>query len=174
MTSLARRLAEVDRFVDAAKLVSAHCKLLGVFDTRVVLGQVEELREYSVAMTTHEGKRFFAPLVGERGWFGTLACTNLSPISQQLERDLAIVATELSVWCTQRGIDARREPDCDAPLAPRQRQVAELAARGHTNDEIATALAISINTVKGRLKEVYERLGVRNRAELVAALHRRR
>ncbi len=51
-------------------------------------------------------------------------------------------------------------------LGPRQRQIAELAALGQTNDEIARALAISVNTVKARLKEVFERLDVRNRTEL--------
>jgi DNA-binding NarL/FixJ family response regulator len=36
--------------------------------------------------------------------------------------------------------------------------------------EIAEALAISINTVKARLKESFERLGVDNRTELANVL----
>jgi DNA-binding NarL/FixJ family response regulator len=55
-------------------------------------------------------------------------------------------------------------------LGRRQREIAELAARGYRNKEIATQLGISINTVKARLKEVFEVLWVRNRTELAHAL----
>ncbi len=59
--------------------------------------------------------------------------------------------------------------DHDA-LTPRQSEIAQLAALGHTNAEIAAALGISINTVKARLKEVFERLDVCNRTELANVL----
>jgi len=59
-------------------------------------------------------------------------------------------------------------------LTPRQQQIAELAALGQTNEEIAETLAISVNTVKSRLKEVFERLDVRNRTELANVMYRPR
>jgi DNA-binding NarL/FixJ family response regulator len=60
----------------------------------------------------------------------------------------------------------------DGAPGPPQVGVAELAARGHTNAEIAGEIGISVNTVKARLKQVFERLDVANRTELVHVLRR--
>ena len=58
----------------------------------------------------------------------------------------------------------------DAELSPQQRRVGELLAMGRTNDEIARDLGIAEGTVRKHLERIYRRLGVRNRAEAVAAL----
>ena len=57
----------------------------------------------------------------------------------------------------------------DTELSPQQRRVAELVAAGRTNDEIARDLGIAEGTVRKHLERVYRRLGVRNRADAVAA-----
>ena len=51
-------------------------------------------------------------------------------------------------------------------LSPREREVAELAATGHTNKEIADKLFVSINTVKKQLSAAMRKLGVRSRDAL--------
>lgn len=51
-------------------------------------------------------------------------------------------------------------------LSPRERQVADLVAKGLRNRDIAAALGISEGTVKIHLYRVYERLGVSSRTEL--------
>lgn len=109
------------------------------------------------------------PLLGPRGWFGTVVYMDCAIATTEQERDLARLATELSVWCVTRGISTL--PDA-RPLARRQHEVATLAASGRTNPEIAETLSISVNTVKLRLKQVYARLGVDNRAALGAMLRR--
>lgn len=53
-------------------------------------------------------------------------------------------------------------------LTGREREVAELAARGLTTREIAGALFLSVPTVKSHLREVFRKCGVRNRVELAA------
>ncbi|HET7294796.1 MAG TPA: response regulator transcription factor [Vicinamibacteria bacterium] len=58
-----------------------------------------------------------------------------------------------------------------AALSPRERQVARYAATGLTNKDIAARLDISEGTVKAHLSRVFERLGVRGRAELAAHYH---
>lgn len=58
----------------------------------------------------------------------------------------------------------------DAPLTPRQRQVAYYVAAGATVRETASALGISEETVKTHLQAVYGRLEVANRVELARAL----
>jgi two-component system, NarL family, response regulator DesR len=55
-----------------------------------------------------------------------------------------------------------REP---LPLSPRHRQILKLIAQGASNEEIATSLALSPNTVKFHVRALYSRLGVRNRVE---------
>jgi DNA-binding CsgD family transcriptional regulator len=46
--------------------------------------------------------------------------------------------------------------------------VAELAAAGHTNREIAQALFLSVHTVEDNLRRIYGKLGIRSRTELAA------
>jgi DNA-binding NarL/FixJ family response regulator len=58
-------------------------------------------------------------------------------------------------------------------LTERQREVLELLALGASNGEIAGRLFISPNTVKFHLREIYGRLGVRNRVEAARLLQRR-
>jgi DNA-binding CsgD family transcriptional regulator len=112
---------------------------------------------------------FAIPLLGSDGWFGTIVYMLPTAPSAALERQLTVLAAELAVWCTARGISTLPEV---RPLAPRQHEVAALAANGRTNLEIADALGISINTVKLRLKQAFERLGVESRTELVRMLQR--
>ena len=54
------------------------------------------------------------------------------------------------------------------PLTPRELDVLRLAARGHTNKEIAQQLGVWLQTVKSHLHNAYEKLGVRSRREAVA------
>jgi DNA-binding CsgD family transcriptional regulator len=51
-------------------------------------------------------------------------------------------------------------------LTPAERRVAELAASGMTNRDVAATLFISPKTVEVNLSRVYRKLGIRSRAEL--------
>jgi DNA-binding CsgD family transcriptional regulator len=55
-------------------------------------------------------------------------------------------------------------------LAPRELQVARLAARGRNNVEIALELGIARETVKQTLRRVYQKLDVVGRAQMAATL----
>jgi DNA-binding NarL/FixJ family response regulator len=50
-------------------------------------------------------------------------------------------------------------------LSPRQREILALVADGWSNEAIAAKLGVSSNTVKFHIRELYTRLGVRNRVE---------
>ena len=57
-----------------------------------------------------------------------------------------------------------------ASLSGREREIAELVARGHTNREIAAQLFLSEKTIESHLSKVFAKLGVSGRvaaAELV-------
>jgi DNA-binding CsgD family transcriptional regulator/tetratricopeptide (TPR) repeat protein len=55
-------------------------------------------------------------------------------------------------------------------LTPSERRVAELAAGGMSNPEIAQAVFVTLNTVEGHLRHVYQKLSVTSRSQLPAAL----
>ena len=54
------------------------------------------------------------------------------------------------------------------PLSDREHTVLRLLVAGAANKEIARALGVSVNTVKSHVRNVYAKLGVRNRGRLVA------
>lgn len=60
----------------------------------------------------------------------------------------------------------------ELPLTSRELEVARLIAHGRTNQEIAADLFISLSTVKTHVARIQERLLVRNRVEIAAALWR--
>ena len=184
----ARELHRAGRFVDAAARVCEEAtRACGVDGCAVILRDV--IVDNLPAATDDErlawvrdGARavlgwlrarddlhaFALPIAGDGAPVGTLACCRRAPIAALAQRDLAVIAMHLSVWCIGRGVTAVQDPA--RRLGPRQREVAHLAARGLTNVEIRDALAISVNTVKSRLKEVFARLDVSNRTELAAFL----
>jgi len=67
--------------------------------------------------------------------------------------------------------DGRREPVV-TPLSTREREVADLAARGLHDKEIARELGISVTTVRTHIDHAFRKLGVTNRMLLVQRLAR--
>lgn len=58
-------------------------------------------------------------------------------------------------------------PSVEGLLSARQREVLTLLARGHSYDDIALALDLSVNTVRTHLRAIYERLGASTKVEAV-------
>jgi DNA-binding CsgD family transcriptional regulator/DNA polymerase III delta prime subunit len=63
-----------------------------------------------------------------------------------------------------------RRPRAAGELTPTERRVAELAAQGLRNKEIAQTLVVTVNTVEFHLRNAYAKLGIRSRAQLAARL----
>ncbi|HYN35216.1 MAG TPA: helix-turn-helix transcriptional regulator, partial [Ilumatobacteraceae bacterium] len=55
-------------------------------------------------------------------------------------------------------------------LSPRELEVAELAAGGMTDREIAARLVLSVRTIESHLSSAYRKLAVSSRADLAASL----
>lgn len=66
-----------------------------------------------------------------------------------------------------------RRREGEAPLAPRERDVMRLIARGLTTRQVAGELGIGDETVKTPLKRAYAKLGAHRRADAVLAARRR-
>jgi DNA-binding NarL/FixJ family response regulator len=64
-------------------------------------------------------------------------------------------------------VGLRRAPN---DLTPTERRVAELAATGLTNREVASKAFLSPKTVQANLARVYRKLGINSRAELGARM----
>ena len=58
-------------------------------------------------------------------------------------------------------------------LSQRELQILRMMGQGKPNKQIARDLAVEVTTVKGHVKSVFEKLGVRNRTEAVAEATRR-
>jgi len=55
-------------------------------------------------------------------------------------------------------------------LTPRERMIIQQVLSGHSNQDIAINLGISINTVKMHLKNTFVKLGIKRRSQLFLLL----
>ena len=53
-------------------------------------------------------------------------------------------------------------------LTPREKELLTALAKGDSNDQIARSLGLSVNTVKFHLRNLYDKLAIKNRAQAVA------
>ncbi|HEX6702421.1 MAG TPA: response regulator transcription factor [Gaiellaceae bacterium] len=117
----------------------------------------------AVVMTTNQ-EAGLNELAREAGAQGTsLKSGNVN----ELLETLRTVAQGQTSWDPRH---PRRAPG-RAALSPREREVIKLVAAGATNREIAQELGVSEETVKTLLTRTFDKLGVRRRAQAVAAAH---
>lgn len=109
------------------------------------------------------------PILQPGQLLGTIRCGHLHGFTPELRRDLTTLSSHVSVRLAQLGITTVPCPLL-AKLTPRQRDVAQLAARGYTNSDIGARLELSENTVKKHLKDIFDLLEIANRTELAARL----
>jgi DNA-binding NarL/FixJ family response regulator len=70
------------------------------------------------------------------------------------------------------GAARRREPD-DSTLTPQELRVVAAVRRGASMRDIAADLFLSPKTVEFHLRQIYRKLGVHSRTQLIAALAER-
>ena len=96
-------------------------------------------------------------------WWCTAGCGSGTSLVQRL-----VAATRELV---QRNPGADGGAVCDlSALSEREAQVARAVAQGRSNKEVAEQLFISERTVKAHLGAIFDKLGVRDRVQLVLKL----
>ncbi|HNM84610.1 MAG TPA: helix-turn-helix transcriptional regulator, partial [Mycobacterium sp.] len=85
-------------------------------------------------------------------------------------RYAASIAAQVAAECGGLCTPATRSPVSPTPLTGRQREVAELAAVGLSNKEIADRLYTSVRTVEGHVLHACQRVGASSREELAAIM----
>lgn len=65
---------------------------------------------------------------------------------------------------------AERRPAPSGELTPSERKVAELAAEGLSNKDIAAQLFVTVHTVEAHLTRAFAKLGARSRTQLARRL----
>ncbi|MFI0743261.1 ATP-binding protein [Streptomyces sp. NPDC021100] len=95
-----------------------------------------------------------ARMMARRAWYTATEC-RAEPLLRRLSASLTEEVPEVS-------------PDTAGAtaLSDAERRVATLAAKGHTNREIARKLYITVSTVEQHLTRAYRKLDVRSRADL--------
>jgi DNA-binding CsgD family transcriptional regulator len=83
-----------------------------------------------------------------------------------------------AAWAEQaanelRAAGARRRRARDGALTPQERRVAAAVRRGESNRQIAAELFLSPKTVEFHLRQIYRKLDIHSRAQLVATLAER-
>jgi two-component system response regulator NreC len=73
---------------------------------------------------------------------------------------------ELGARMLDADLEERQRAEAD-PLSDREREVLRLLAQGHTNQEIASSLHLSVRTAETHRAHIMQKLRLRTRAELV-------
>lgn len=120
------------------------------------------------------------PIIDRGQLVGAVGCTrekSMPAFDVQNLTDLSAICLHLSVWTatvrlkqSATPMEQERQLSKTNCLTPRELQIAELVALGHTNAAIGTQLWITENSVKQALKRMFRKLEVSSRAEMVAQL----
>lgn len=168
-------VAQARRLKPDLVLMDIHMpRLNGLEATRIIKAELPETTVVILTVSDNEESVFEAVKSGAQGYilknipgdeFARLLA-NLAQGEPAMSKGLARrVLQEFARYAAEA---QTRGPDSDEPLTAREQQVLEEVAAGHTNKEIGSTLFISEETVKYHLKNIMQKLHLRNRAEVVA------
>ncbi|MGO9974224.1 MAG: DNA-binding response regulator [Solirubrobacteraceae bacterium] len=101
--------------------------------------------------------------------FGATACLAKSAEARDILQAIHLASRGLQVLLPV--VPAASPPPGPELLTARETQVLELLSSGRSNAEIATALHVSVETVRTHARHVYRKLGVKTRRELRSSPH---
>ena len=145
----------------------------GVAATRGVLRERPEVVVCMLTISEQDEDLFAAVRAGARGYLAkTIAHDELCAALRQLVEGGSTVTPHLTVRLlaafAARSSEHVAVPKEVATLSPREREVLKLVTRGFQNKAIAAALVIAENTVKVHLRNILDKLHLRNRQQAAA------
>jgi two-component system nitrate/nitrite response regulator NarP len=172
--SLAYTASDGERFLDALDCLHCDVAVMGWVmpfkDGRAVLEAIKD-RPFSPRIVVYTGDP--DPTLPRRVMaLGGAAFLSKREPPERLLEVLAAVARGQMVFpfLDVRGL----HDDPLGSLSPRERELLGSLGTGRTNAELAHALGVSVNTVKFHLRNLFDKLGVRNRAQAVQLWHETR
>jgi DNA-binding NarL/FixJ family response regulator len=178
-----RVVAEADDGVDALELSQAERPDVAVLDVSMPrmtgLQAAREIRAHSpdtrvLLLSMHDDERYFFEGL-EAGAAGYVlkraADTDLIEALRTVAGGRTFLSDDAQVLLMREWQEGRAEPE--DPLTPRELEVVKLIAEAYTNRQIAETLKLSEKTVESHRANVFSKLGMRDRVELVRYAIRR-
>lgn len=162
--------------IDLAILDVAMPRMTGLAAARELLRHRPDLRVLILSMHDNEQYFFEALKAGASGYvLKSGANRDLVAACRAAMRGEPFLYPAAAATLMRDVLDraARGEEIVDDPLTPREKDVVKLIAEGHTADEIAQTLHISVKTVDRHRSNVLEKLGLRHRVDLTRYAIRR-
>lgn len=166
--SIVATAADGERFMEAVERLNFDVAVIGwempFMNGRDVLSALKAMSDAPrIVVHTGSSKPGVARQVLQLGGAGF--CSKQD--APQVLVDTVVSVAEGRMVFPFMNVDAPVTEGMDA-LTPRERDLLASLSDGQTNSQIAHELGISLNTVKFHLKNLYEKLGVNNRAQAVA------
>ena len=154
-----RALITLYEILFAAELYASLCLLY--FSLRFFAAKIRKTLRIAFALVFSPAVLYAAALIFGLPFNALSLCASV----------LSFCAWIASVLLVTAALSARKEPLSENPaFSKRENEVAALILQGMTTQETADALFISVATVKTHLQHIYEKTGVRNRAELARVM----
>jgi two-component system, NarL family, response regulator NreC len=125
-----------------------------------------ESPETQIVMLTMQGETAFAREALQAGVLGYIS---KEAASEELVTAVRMAAQGRTYLQPELGARLAAEPETASPddLSDREIEVLRLIALGHTNNEIAERLYLSVRTVESHRAHIQQKLGLTSRSELV-------
>ncbi len=174
-----RILDQTDAIDQLQQRVGQHNPDLLLLDWQLLEGQIDTLhalaKEFPDSRIVILSPAQPPPLVSTLLEAGASGCLSLNLSSEELIESLNminkgdIIVSRGIVKELVQGLDQGNDPEeLFNSLSERQREVISLVVNGMTNREIASTLIITENTVKVHLRNILDKLDLRNRQQLAA------
>src|SRR4051812_6017026 len=176
-------VAEAEDGVHALQLTQTEHPDVAVLDVSMPrmtgLQAAREIRSHSpdtrvLMLSMHDDERYFFEGL-EAGAAGYVlkraADTDLIEALRTVAGGRTFLSSEAQVTLMREWQEGRAEPE--DPLTPRELEVVKLIAEAYTNRQIANTLQLSEKTVESHRSNLFAKLGIRDRVELVRYAIRR-
>ena len=144
----------------------------GLEATRLMTAQHPEVKIVMLTVSDDENDLFEAVKSGAQGYLlKDLKASQFFEALDAIDRGEAVIPTRLAGNLLEEfrsRSQAAGEIEPGDALSPREREVLDHVSQGLTNKEVAEKLYISENTVKYHMKNILDKLHLRNRSQVIA------